>query len=191
VIAHIRSVTEKQEIQYSFKYFLVRSILYPSIKPVIFPAVVINGQRRLDRSTFNTILAPYMNSSNVLIGVANNTTLGVSINDFTTTHVDISWTYSRPAHIDSTSDPLYRPEREKDEATKIPQAFFTELSELAPLASPFAQFYNIDTVRSSKLYNWLMRIIQIPRQDLDSSIGSNAVLLGDAAHAMPIFAVSM
>lgn len=134
-------------------YFLVRSVLYPSITPILFPAVVINVQRRLDRLTFDTILAPYMDSSNVLIGVADNSTLGISVNDLATKHVDISWTYSRPVHTDPKADPLYKPDRIRDESTKIPQAFFTELKELSPLAPPFAEFYNADTVQSSKLYN--------------------------------------
>jgi hypothetical protein len=51
---------------------------------------VINGQQRLDRSTFDTSLAPYLNSSSVLVGVADNTMLGISTNDLTSTHVDIS-----------------------------------------------------------------------------------------------------
>jgi hypothetical protein len=74
---------------------------------------------------------------------------------------------------------------------RISEAFFIELKQLAPLAQPFAEFYNADAARSSKLYNWLMRIIRIPRQDLNSFIASNVILLGDAAHAMPIFAVSV
>jgi hypothetical protein len=132
-----------------------------------------------------------MNLSNVLIGVADNTTLSISINDLTSTQVDISWTYSRPIHTDSNSDPLYEPDLTREESTKISEVFFNELNELAPLAPPFAEFYNTDTALSSKLYNWLMRIIQIPRQDLNLSISSNAILMGDAAHAMPIFAVSV
>jgi hypothetical protein len=60
---------------------------------------VINGQQRLDRATFDTSLAPYINSSNVLVGVADNTMLGISINDLASTHVDVSWTYSRPARV--------------------------------------------------------------------------------------------
>ncbi len=178
-------------MQYKIIFISVRSILCPSIKPIIFPAVVINGQQRLDRSTFDTFLAPYMNSSNVLVGVADNIMLGISINDLATTHVDISWTYSRPAQSDLQSDPLYNPYRTPEESTKISEAFFTELKQLIPLAQPFAKFYNSDAARSTKLYNWLMRIIRIPRQDLDLSIASNAILLGDAAHAMPIFAVNM
>jgi hypothetical protein len=173
------------------RLFLVRSILYPSIKASIFPAVVINGQRRIDRSTFDASLALYMNSSNVLLGVANNATLGISINDLTSAYVDISWTYSQPVHIDSNYDPLYKPDRTSDESTTISEAFFTELNELIPLAPPFADFYNTEAVRSSRLYNWLMRIIRIPRKDLDSSISSNIILLGDAARAMAIFAISM
>jgi hypothetical protein len=152
---------------------------------------VVNGQQRLDRSTFDSSLAPYMNSSNVLAGVADNAMLAISINDLTSTHVDISWTYSRPVHTDLHSDSLYKPDRTVDESTIIPEAFFNELNELAPLALPFSDFYNADATRCSKLYNWLMRIIRIPRQDLNSSISSNAMLLGDAAHAMPIFAVSI
>jgi hypothetical protein len=132
-----------------------------------------------------------MNSSNVLAGVADNVVLGISINDLTSTHVDISWTYSRPAHSNLQSDPLYNPDRTPDESTRISEAFFTELKQLAPLAQPFAKFYNADAARSTKLFNWLMRIVRIPRQDLDLSIASNAILLGDAAHAMPIFAVSV
>jgi hypothetical protein len=152
---------------------------------------VINGQQRLDRATFDMSLAPYMNSSNVLAGVADTAMLGISINDHTSTHVDISWTYSRPVRTDLSDDPLCKPNRTRDESTTISQAFFTDLKELAPLAQPFAEFYNADGTRSSKLFNWLMRIIRIPRQDLDSSISTNAILLGDAAHAMPIFAVSV
>jgi 2-polyprenyl-6-methoxyphenol hydroxylase-like FAD-dependent oxidoreductase len=89
------------------------------------------------------------------------------------------------------SDPLYNPDRTPEESMKISEAFFTELKQLTPLAQPCAKFYNADAARSTKLYNWLMRIIWIRRQDLDSSIASNAILLGDAAHAMPIFAGSV
>ena len=152
---------------------------------------MINGQERLTRSAFDTSLAPYMNSSNVIIGVANNVMLGISINDLTLSYADISWTYSRPVHHDSKSDLLYKPDRTRDESTIISEVFFNELKQLAPLAEPFTSFYNPDAARSAKLYNWLMRIIRIPRQELDSSVSSNVILLGDAAHAMPIFAVSI
>jgi hypothetical protein len=101
------------------------------------------------------------------------------------------WTYSRPAQNNLQSDHLYNPDRTLEESTKMSEAFFTELKQLAPLAQPFAKFYNADAARSTKLYNWLIRIIRIPRQDLDLSIASNAILLRDAAHAMPIFAVSV
>jgi hypothetical protein len=88
-----------------------------------------------------------MNSSNVLIGVVDNATLGISINDFTSTHVDISWTYSRPVHSDSKFDPLYKPDNAPNENTIISEAFFTELKEFTSLAQPFAKFYNANIVK--------------------------------------------
>lgn len=128
-----------------------------------------------------------MHESNVAIGVGDNVVLGITVNDLTPDNVELSWTYSRPVRGEEGEDPLYKPSRPNAEASAIPEELFEELAELGPMAEPFKSMFAPKEARKTARYNWLMRSILIP-ETLPEPTGVPVVLMGDAAHAMPIFA---
>lgn len=173
----------------SLIHSLVRSKILPQVTPKIFPVVVYNGILPLPTSEYNSKYAPHMHGSNVVMGVSDNVVLGITINDITPNNVEMSWTYSRPAGGEEGEDPLYKPSRPRREAGKIPEELFEEIAKLGPLAPPFGSIFTPEGVRKTAKYNWLMRSFLIPREIPSNLVGSvPAVLMGDAAHAMPIVA---
>ena len=97
----------------------------------------------------------------------------------------ISWTFTwQPEAVDH-----YVSNRQSaSDATTVPQAFFDRLTAMGCLAEPFRSVLVPAIARRTAKYSWLMRTVQIPKSDLIKSADARTVLLGDAAHAMPIVA---
>lgn len=116
-------------------------------------AVVINGPKRLSVADFSQLMGPLMGEgrTNVVAGVADNVMLGASVNDWTPDHVDVSWTYSRPAR--GEGDELHQPQRTFNEAREISPQFYDELNALGRLASPLKDIYNEEAAKEDRLFN--------------------------------------
>ena len=126
-----------------------------------------------------------MGKSQVVIGAAGRTAVTISISDHTENEVRISWTLTwQPAEANQ-----YESERHSiDDAHNIPLSFYRKLAEIGPLAEPFLSVLNLDSAQHTAKYNWLMRSVQVPKTDLLRIAGKGIVMIGDAAHAMPIVA---
>lgn len=113
----------------------------------------------------------------------NDIILEISINDYTSEHVDVSYTYSRPAR---ENDPLHKPDRPIPGATGIPEQFYKELEDLKDLQQPFDIIFNSARVRRDRLLHWLMRSTLGGPVEFDHLAKQGVLLIGDAIHAMPI-----
>lgn len=124
-----------------------------------------------------------MAESEVITGVADRTTLTIAVDKHCADGVDISWTFTwQPEHAQQH----HSNRQSLDDASKIPKQFFDRLEEIGPLAQPFSSIFSVETAQRTARYSWLMRSVQIPNGQLLGSAKSGIVLIGDAAHAMPI-----
>ncbi len=161
----------------------IRKLLMPSSRLKVLPFVVFNSKRRIPNAEYEDLFAPALGNQNILQSRHHDSVLEMSISDFTPDHVDISYTYSRPAH---ENDSLYTPDRPNTGATDIPEAFYTELQELKQLASPFDAIFDASKVKKDRVLNWLMRSTLGTPAEIENLAGQGVLLLGDAVHAMPI-----
>ncbi len=120
-----------------------------------------------------------------MLGAADRTALHLAVSNHTDSNVLLSWTFTWQPEAGG-HDVSSR--KSVDDACNIPEGFFKRLSELGPLVEPFRSILSPDAARRSAKYNWLIRSVQIPCSELQDSVDSGIVLIGDAAHAMPIVA---
>lgn len=106
------------------------------------------------------------------------------MNDISGSHVDLSYTYSRPAKEEN--DPLHRPDRLISSATDIPGEFYEELVALKDLERPFNVIFDAQEVRNDRVLYWLMRILLPDPSEAQRLAKHDVVLIGDAVHATPI-----
>ncbi len=160
-----------------------RSYLIPEIKPTTTDLTVYNGRRTVTRALFNARFGPYMQNTTVLSGHGDGFAhFEININSITDTEVVISWTYSRDGSSSvSPSLQLSQPH------PKIATAIITELAQLRDLAAPFNLLIEKKEMEDDTLYNWIMRSVRIPLKSLSALATKRIVLIGDAAHAMPIY----
>lgn len=172
-------------MEYCIFFNAVRKDLLPAVTPTVMPAMAINGRVSLARSHFLTEVAKYMSGSQTMLGAADRTAVHLAVSDHTDSNVLLSWTFTwqpEAGGYDVSS------RKSVDDASKIPEDFFNRLSELGPLAEPFRSILSPDAARRTAKYNWLIRSVRIPCSELQDSVDSGIVLIGDAAHAMPIVA---
>ncbi|KAL6704986.1 hypothetical protein ACN47E_007389 [Coniothyrium glycines] len=172
----------------------VRARLFPDARVAVLPLVALNGKRRVSRAVYAAAYAPHMARSTVLAMTVRDARLGISLDSRPAgsdadadadADVSISWTYSRPPR--GADDALHRPDRSNAAARDIPEAFFREVGALGDLPPPFAHVFSADKVRGDRVLHWLMRRSLVPLEELKSVWKqSRVVVLGDAAHAVPI-----
>ena len=102
--------------------------------------------------------------------------LEISVNDISGSHVDLSYTYSRPAK--EHNDPLHRPERLIPGATDIPEEFYQELAALQDLEPPFKAIFDAEEVRGDRVLHWLMRTLMPDPSDAQPLAKHGVVLMG-------------
>ena len=159
-----------------------RRLVVPESKPSITSLTVYNGRRQIQRASFDTILGPYMQNIAVLSGIGDGFALEVKIDAIDEAEAVINWTYSRDS--ESSIDPTLQPSQPHSEIAK---AIITELTQIRGLTSPFDFLINEESMKGDTIYNWVMRSIRIPITLLSASSTERLVLIGDAAHAMPIY----
>lgn len=126
-----------------------------------------------------------MGDSQVIVGTADRSAVTISVSNHTESNVQISWTFT----WQPTEPQQYKSDRQSiGDASKIPSSFYDRLQEIGPLAEPFQSILTLDKARETAKYNWLMRTVQVPVRDLLQTAKKGIVLIGDAAHAMPIVA---
>lgn len=151
----------------------------------ILPFATYNGKRRISVAEFESKFASAMQDRCAIEQRVSDALLQLSVNNRTEEEVSISYTYSRPAR--KGDDQLYRPERSKEAAKEMPEAFFEELKSVSEgLEEPFKSVFDVEALRKDRLLNWLMRSLHINAEVLGDSAKEGVVLLGDAVHAEAI-----
>ena len=113
-----------------------------------------------------------------------NIRLEISMSNRTTSGVDVSYTFSRPAK--DVDDPLYTPDRCISAAKDIPEAIYQGVEGLRDLDSPLADIFDAEKVCSDRMLHWLMRSVIPVLGEAHKLVSQGVMLIGDAAHAMPI-----
>ena len=169
----------------------LRRDLLPHIEPDIQPFAVYSGKRYVKTDVFSSVFAPAFGNSNVVTHEPRNPKdprLEISVNDYGKhDKVSISYIFSRAAR--EGDDSLHRPERSNLSATEIPKELYDELENVVKgnnLDQAFKECFDVETVRSDRVLHWLMRIIQIPKEELLRLSQHGVVMIGDSAHALPI-----
>lgn len=163
---------------------VTRQTLSPTTKLKVLPYVVFNGKRRYSHAEYRKTLAPYLQDSVVIQTRRGDALLGISLSENSKTNITVSYTYSRP--VKDGHDLLFRPERPFRGATEIREEFYEELEELDMTTQPFRDIFDAKTVRKDRIIHWLMRSLMPDREEAQRLAALGVILIGDAAHAMPI-----
>ena len=154
----------------------------------ILPFVAYYGRRRVSVDEFTKIFAPELDGANLIEHRHGQTLFRIAVDDMDEERIGLSYTYSRPARRD---DALFAPNRPTTGAKKIPDELFSEISGLAPsLSGPFRDVFDAKNMRNDRIMNWLMRSVAVDVLDLRAAAQKRLLLIGDAAHAMPILSGS-
>ena len=167
----------------------LRYLVLPKVKPRVLPYVVYYGSRRMTAWRYKNDFAPHMKyPATFQFRKRTQTLLRIipcppsSLPD-DNGYVHVKYTYSRPAH---ENDPLFKPYREVCEANIIPNEFYYEIGRLTDLGPVFRDIFHVLNIRQDKILNWLMRRLLIPLEKLQELADRGILLIGDAAHTMPI-----
>lgn len=155
-----------------------------AMKLRVLPYVVFNGKRLISITEYMTTIHGYMQNHVLAQAHKGGILLEISVNDISGSHVDLSYTYSRPAK--DNDDPLYKPDRPIPGATDIPEEFYEELAALQDLRLPFKVIFEAEAVRGDRVLHWLMRTLMPEPSEAQRLAKHNVILIGDAAHATPI-----
>ena len=172
----------------------LRKSLLPDVSLEVQPFAVYSSKRFVKPDLFASTYAPAFGDGNVLVRKPSHQRdprLEITINSHLPNgSVSISYIYSRAARNDSnTTDALHQPERPVAGATDIPEEFYEELNDLITtkdVGQPFIDCFDVDQIRTERLLHWLMRTIIVPKQELLRLLEHGIVMIGDAAHAVPI-----
>jgi len=162
----------------------IRKSLLPKSELNILPYVVFRGTRHLDSPEFKRAYSAHFKNRNVIETKKGDVVLQIAINDIKedSEGVDISYIYSRPAR---SNDTLHRPGRGLGESTDISELFYDEVSGLEWLEGPVKEAFDGEKMKGDRILHWL-RDILVPLDELVALAEKSIVLLGDAAHALPI-----
>lgn len=163
---------------------ITRQRLSSAMKLQVLPYIVFNGKRLISRTEYMTTIHDYMQNHVLAQARKGEILLRISVNDISGSHVDLSYTYSRPAK--ENNDPLHKPDRDIPGATKIPAEFYEELEALQDLKPPFKLIFDAEAVRGDRVLHWLMRTLMPDPSEMQRLAKHGVVLIGDAAHATPI-----
>ena len=126
-----------------------------------------------------------MHSSNATLSFGENFMIGAHNVLIDAEDANIGWTYSYPTSDESAViDPETAPKPlSRPEITSELTALRKDMSE------PYSTLLSDEVLAKSSLHNWPMRSVRTPLDILLSTLEkSGIVFIGDAAHAMPIFA---
>ena len=163
---------------------MIRKALAPEMRLVVLPYVVFNGKRSIPWAEYFENIDPHMGDNTVIYRKFGDARLEISIYDSGVIGVDLRYTYSRPAR--EGKDPLHRPDRDVAAAVDVPEEFYDELSSLKIIEQPYQAIFNVDKVRDDRVLHWLMRRVMPDIDPVRRLARQGVILLGDAAHAMPI-----
>ena len=159
------------------------------ILPEVLPYVVFNGRRMMAKEQYDSTIGPYMQNGTLSEYKHGSTLLNIVVDRHGPRGVMINYTYSRPAKVED-DDRLYTPDRPPETAGVKAQNVWNDLeSELARmngLPPIFTEIFDINKMKNDRILNWLMRSVRPCIPELQTAAEHGVVLIGDAAHAMPI-----
>jgi monooxygenase len=170
----------------------VRRILMPDVKLETFPATYHHGERIVPRRDFEMHLSEYMEGKNMLVGAVERGLLWSTIADFWPDQVKLNWGYSYPsppptAHQIS-QDRNQKAEGEDDACMNLATHTLNEIARLGVLTAPWPFLFAAEKVKTEAKHRWEMRTLLVPKGRLEElSRRQHVVLIGDAAHALPVF----
>ncbi len=123
-----------------------------------------------------------MRNTTALSGKGYGFAFEININYIDGSKAAISWTYSHDG--DSSVDPSFQLSQPHP---GIARTIIAELAQLRDLTAPFHYLPRKEDLECDTLYNWVMRSVRIPLTSLSNLALKRIVLIGDAAHAMPIY----
>ena len=172
----------------------LRKSLLPDVTLEVQPFAVYNSKRYVKADLFASIYAPAFGDGNVVVRKPSHhrdPRLEITVNEHLPNgSISISYIYSRAArNLPNATDPLHHPERPVAGATNIPEEFYDELNDLVTahdIGQSFIEWFNVDQVRTEPLLHWLMRTVIVPKQEILRLLQHGIVMIGDAAHAVPI-----
>lgn len=159
----------------------VRLHFLPNVSTRTNDVVVFGGDRILSSEEFDDQLEPLMNNT-VLLGLADNALLAITVAEKTRDEVHMSWIHT---HLPRPEDGSFKTCASGSDLLSIVNRDLSRLGEMGP---PFEHFFQKTKIENDKLYHWNIRTLDIPKADLEHLASLGVVLIGDAAHAMPIFA---
>ena len=161
----------------------VRQLLAPNLALKVLPYVVFNGKRVIGVEDYQKYIESEMQGNTIIQYRHDDVNLEISIIEYEQENVHLSYTYSRPTR---PNDVLHRPNRSKEEASQIPEAFYSELDQLADLRGAFTRIFQSSNVRKDRVLHWLMRSSLGTPSDIENLARRGVLLIGDAVHAMAI-----
>lgn len=163
---------------------MTRQSLSSTMKLQVLPYIVFNGKRSIPSTEYMKTMHDHMQNNVLTQARKGDKLLEISVNDVSGSHVDLSYTYSRP--VEENNDPLHKPNRPIPGATDIPGEFFEELAALQDLEPPFQAIFDPEKVRDDRVLHWLMRTLTPDSGEAQRLANHGVVLIGDSVHATPI-----
>lgn len=164
----------------------VRKSILPEARLKTYPYVAFYGTRVVSRETYTRLISPSMQNETSIDLRQDDALLRITINNTTSTHINLGYTYSRPADLEAPSDPLFKPDRPAAGARDIPETLYTELGHLRDLEPAYAEIFDPRKVGQDRVLHWLMRSVALGYSDIGTLADNGIVIIGDAVHAMPI-----
>ena len=164
----------------------VRKSLVPDAHPEVHCYAVFYGTRRMSSETYARLIALQMQNGTSTEFWQDDVLLRIFINNTTSTHIGLGYTYSRPARQEWDTDPLYKPNRPTAGANDIPENFYAELGSLKDLEPAYAAVFDLARVRDDRVLHWLMRSVHPSGSHMQALANGGIIMIGDAVHAMPI-----
>jgi 2-polyprenyl-6-methoxyphenol hydroxylase-like FAD-dependent oxidoreductase len=172
----------------------LRKSLLPNVTPDVEPFAVYSGKRYVQTHIFNSIYAPAFGDGNTIVRnpqKEGEPRLEISVNEHKPDGtVSISYIYSRTAQNHTSNlDLLHRPNRTNAGATDIPEEFYNELQQFMTshnFDKHFRKCFDVNQILDERVLHWLMRTAIVTKQDLLRLLEHGIVVIGDAAHAVPI-----
>jgi len=187
------SITSDFTIVADGVHSIVRQSLTEKSPLQVLPYVVYNGVKTLDPTEWKEKWFPVFDESPHAIHKHPYRIDLQGLPPDETSPAVLRYTYFRPAmyciyNLNSLDvDPLYVPSRVKSDARKIPKELYSELSDIGQeWKDPFAELLSMESTKSDKILNWLVRSMTLHSDDADQLAKRGVMLLGDAAHVQSL-----
>ena len=161
----------------------MRSVLLPDAVPTPLPFVANTWQHRLTRAVYDALLAQSFRNTNVLrFDGPRGLRVRASVVDIDSNRAKVSWAFSR------RFDPMQGQPSLDDDRMAVYADVQKDVYALGTLSPPSGYLVDRPTLDDDELCRMPVSSLSIVNWDLDRLCERNVILIGDAAHAMPLLA---